>query len=281
MTFIKFSVQKMEPVTEGITNDHSISEDTTDNLSYSSKYQYKLFSLFVISIFGIFLAGIIVLLRKYGCGIMTNLVRRISNYIMDINHQNFADQSIRTSTSVNEMLDGVSTEPYGDTTSSSLNWDPRFPLDAEIVTQNINEIAADLSISSQNGIFMIDQMTQTSDHSFSIDNAFNDSIIGINLKTDLSPIEMYPSFTAGIQLDSSDYDEDLTEPKKLVKILENDMSNIVDNQSDMSNIGDNQDEGVDSSPNAENQNRTVISDEDMNEVIVEGQSCTRSGLIYK
>ena len=271
----------MEPVTEGITNDHSISEDTTDNLAYSSKYQYKLFSLFVIPIFAIFLAGIIVLLRKYGCGIMTNLVRRILNYIMDINHQNFGDQSIRTSTSVNEMLDGVSTEPYGDTTSSSLNWDPRFPLDAEIVTQNINEIAADLSISSQNGIFMIDQMTQTSDHSFSIDNAFNDSIIGINLKTDLSPIEMYPSFTAGIQLDSSDYDEDLTEPKKLVKILENDMSNIVDNQSDMSKIGDNQDEGVDSSPNAENQNRTVISDEDMNEDIVKGQSCTRSGLIYK
>ena len=281
MTFIKFSVQKMEPVTEGISNDHSISADTTDNVSYSSKYQNKLFSLFVIPIFGIFLAVIIVLLRKYGCGIVTNTVRRISNYIMDINHQNFADQSIRTSTSVNEMLDGLSTEPYGDTTSSSLNWDPRFPVDAEIVTQNINEIAADLSISSQNGIFMIDQMTQTSDHSFSIDNAFNDSIIGINLKTDLSPIEMYPSFTAGIQLDSSDYDEDLTEPKKLLKILENDISNIADNQSDMSNIGDKQDEGVDSSPNAESQNGTVFSDEDMNEVIVEGHSCTRSGLIYK
>ena len=149
------------------------------------------------------------------------------------------------------------------------------------MTQNINEIAADLSISSQNGIFMNDQMTQTSDHSFSIDNVFNDSIIGINLKTDLSPIEMYPSFTAGMQLDSSDYDEDLTEPKTLAKILENDMSNIADNQSDMSNIGDNQDEGVDSSPNAESKNGTVISDEDMNEVIVEGHTCTRSGLIYK
>ena len=112
----------MEPVTEGISNDHSVSVDTTDNVSYSSKYRYKLFSLFVIPIFGIFLAVIIGLLRKYGCGIMANLVRRISNYIMDINHQNFADQSIRTSTSVNEMLDGISTEPYEDTTTSSLNY---------------------------------------------------------------------------------------------------------------------------------------------------------------
>ena len=207
------SIPKMEQVTDDSRLDHSTDSQISDVRTYPSSSKQKLYSLFVIPIFGIFVAVVIGLLRKYGCNILTNFVRRVSSYVMDISYLSDGDKSVHTPNDVNEMLDEISTEAYGDSSVSSLSWDPCFQMDADIVSQNIKDIAGSLSISHHNGVIMNDQMTQTSIHSMSFDGYFNDSIIDINLKTDISPIELYPSFTAGIQLESSDYDEDLTHPK--------------------------------------------------------------------
>ena len=162
------------------------SERSKDS-SFSSNYMHNLYSLLVIRIFAIFIGALIGLLRKYGCTLMVNLVRRISNYFFNIN--------VHTPSAVNEILDAISTEECGSSSISSLSWDPRFTAEAAIISQNIKD--------------MNDQTTQTSDHSSSIANQSNDSIIDIDLNAPLSPIELDPSFTAGIHLES-DVDEDMT-----------------------------------------------------------------------
>ena len=185
---------------------------------------------------------------------------------MDINYLSDGDQSIHTPNALNEVLDEIST----DSSVSSLSWDPRFQVDADTVNQNIRDIAGSLSnYYHHNGDNMNDQMTQTSDHSMSYVSDLNDSIIDINLKTDISPIELYPSFTAGIQLESSDYDEDLTHPKYIQENKENEISNFT-----VSNDESNNNVNVSSSG-------TQISSEDLIGGIVNEHSCTRSGLIYK
>ena len=168
---------------------------------------------------------------------------------------------------MNEALDDISTEPYGSSSISSLSWDPRFPIEADIVSQNIRDMAM-LSNSHQSELIVIDQMTQTSDHSISIASDSNDSIIDIKLNANLSPLDLYPSFTAGIQLDSSGYDEDLTQVKYMQKIDENENSGIDLSKDDSNN-------------NLNMSSSTQVSRGEMNKSIVNSQSCTRSGLIYK
>ena len=260
----------MEQVTDDSRLDHSTDSQISDAGTYPSSSKQKLYSLFVIPILGIFVAVIIGLVRKYGCNILTNFVRRIWNHVMDINYLSDRDQSIHTPNAVNEMLDEISTEPYGDSSVSSLSSDPRFQMDADIVNQNIRDIAGSLSnYYHHNGVNMNDQMTQTSDHSTSFASNLNDSIIDINLKTDISPIELYPSFTAGIQLESSDYNEDLTHPKYIQENKENESSNFT-----VSNDESNNNVNVSSSG-------TQISSEDLIGGIVNEHSCIRLGLIYK
>ena len=259
----------MEQVTDDSRLDHSTDSQISDIGTYPSSSKQKLYSLFVIPIFGIFVAVVIGLLRKYGCNILTNFVRRVSSHVMDISYLTDGDQSVHTPNDVNEMLDEISTEPYGDSSVSSLSWDPRFQIEADIVSQNIRDIAGSLSNSHHNGVIMNDQMTQTSIHSLSFDGYLNDSIIDINLKTDISAIELYPSFTAGIQLESSDYDEDLTHPKYIQEKKENENSYLT-----VSNDESNNNVNVSSSG-------TQILTEDLIGGIVNEHSCTRSGLIYK
>ena len=162
----------MEPVTAELNDEQSTNKHTTifeksKDRPYSSKSMHQLFSLLVIQILAIFIGALIGLLRKYGCTLMVNLVRRISNYVLDINNMNDYP-SVHTPSAVNEILDGISTERrYGSSSISSLSWDPRFTTEAEIISQNIKA--------------MNNQKTQTPDHSSSIPNQSNDSIIDIDL----------------------------------------------------------------------------------------------------
>ena len=189
--------------------------------------------------------------------------------MMDIN-QNLDnnDMSVHTPSVVNEALDNISTEEYGTSSISSLSWDSRIQVEAdrlsEIIRQNNGSSENIFSDLSKKNDIMIEQETQTSDHYFN--NEADYSILNVDQNYRLSPMDLFPSFTADIRLES-DSDNDTTIPKFL----------DFDGNCNIS--------GAESSDNQETAESQEVTDSNVSMTNVETQintiSCTRSGLRYK
>ena len=250
--FLFFPVQKNDEADDELTTEgqNFTSRKLQDNRSKNSLNH--LYSLLVIPIFAIFIGVLIGLLKRYGCTLLVNFARRVSNYVLNINDTD-NDLSVHTPSAVNEILDALSTETYGSSSISSLSWDPRIRTEAEVISRKIKD--------------MNNQATQTSDHSSSIINDSNESIIAIDYNAPLSPIELYPSFTFDIQVES-DVDEDITQVK--LRIDPEGSLISISNVTRGENIKNNN-----VSPTIE------LYEEDSLEEITFSQSCTGSGLVYK
>ena len=210
------SVEKVESVTDKNT-DQNLSSTRGVDESTGSESGSRLYSLLTIPISAILIGILILLIRKFGCHFIINFIRRLSNHMMDID-QNLDnnDMSVHTPSVVNEALDNISTEEYGTSSISSLSWDSRIQVEADRLSDIIRQtyglsetLFPDLSKENVN---MIDQETQTPDHSF--DNEADHSILNIDRNYRLPPMDLFPSFTADIPLESES-DNDTTIPKFL------------------------------------------------------------------
>ena len=214
-----FVVKKVESITEEEEEDDAPpSVDPGSEISDSGS-RNGLYGLIIIPVLAILIGIVVAVMRKYGCGLFLNFIGRISNHMLDINVDAHEDTSIRTPSAVNEALDNVSTEDYGNSSSiSSLSWDSQIQIDADRISEVIehNSILSERSSSNPSvpdqSRKMIDQQTQTTDQSEDIEM---DETIGIlDLDHPLSPMDLFPTFTADISIDS-DSDNDLTIPKVL------------------------------------------------------------------
>ena len=191
---------------------------SSDNIMSSTSN--GLYGLISIPIFAIMIGLLIISLRKYGGPTLANFVRSVSNYMMDINVEIDSNISDHTPAEVNEALDNISTEQYGSSSVSSLSWDSRIQVEAE----RLSQIIRDDHISSKNSFLdndTIDQATQTSMQDEDGSQEEDITTMNIDLRAPLSPMDLYQSFTASIQIDS-DSDDENTIPMKIIPVQNDD-----------------------------------------------------------
>ena len=193
----------------------------------------------------------------------SNIIRAVSNYMIDVNVQMNDNNSDHTPAEVNEILDYISTEDYRISPASSLSWDSRIQVEAD----RISQIIIDKNSSSENSILdkvMNEQGTQTSDRTIDINPETDNSTLNIDLNAPLSPMDLFPSFTDDIELESGS-DSEITLPKVL-EFMEN-VNNDTDHNGDTVNNNNDEDRII-------SNNNNVITN-------VNENSCTRSSLVYK
>ena len=270
-----------------------------DYIMNDSRKSNGLYGLITIPLLAILIGILIGVLRKFGCDFMVNFISRISNHMLDINVDPHEDMSIHTPFAVNEALDNISTEEYGSSSISSLSWDPRIQLEAD----RLSEVIADttrlsersLSIpsmqdhSNQSNKNLVDQQTQTSDQSIDIEADESIGIVNLDLKHPLSPMDLSPTFTADMTLESES-DEDLT-----VSMFLNFEQNFNFQANDISDIQECNDSEEVSNSNIilstdisdiqeSNESQEVVNNNIMHSTTssdINPNSCTRSGLVYK
>ena len=253
---------------ESITDKDSTDCDASSSSPSHNSVQSGLYSLISIPIFAIIIAILIIFLRKYGCYRCANLVRAVSNYMMDIN---LGDNiSNRTPAEVNEALDNISTEEYGSSPTSTLSWDSRIAVEADRISHIIKDtnISSEISLSPTH---INDQGTQTSNQDINVNPEADISNLTNFLNATLSPMDLYPSFTAPIDLES-ECEDDMTIPMKLDfnPKTNNDIHNVTDSVNDL--------EGGESEEIVYSVDSGTSEDTNNN---VHQSSCTRSGLVYK
>ena len=173
-----------------------------------------------------------------------------------------------TPAEVNEALDNISTEQYGSSpvSSLSLSWDSRIQVEAE----RLSQIIRDDQISSKNSFLdkdTIEQATQTSIQDEDGSQEEDITTVNIDLRAPLSPMDLYPPFTASIQIDSDSDDDENTIPMKIIPVQNDD--NMIEEE-DMINPISNTDDNTMPDPVVE------LNNNNLSQV-----SCTRSGLVYK
>ena len=193
-----------------------------------------LYGFISIPIFAILIGLVIAILRRYGCHTCANNIRAMSNYMMDINVQLNDNNLDHTPAEVNEALDNISTEDYRSSPVSSLSWDSRIQVEADRISQVIRDKNSSFEISILDKV-MNDQGTQTSDQSIDINPEADNSTLTINLNAPLSPMDLFPSFTADIEIESNS-DAELTFPKVL-DFIQN-INNDTDHNGDTINNND-------------------------------------------
>ena len=258
----------MEPVTIKDSTDIDTSSMLPSSDNIMSSTSNGLYGLISIPIFAIMIGLLIIFLRKYGCPTLANFVRSLSNYMMDINVEIDSNITDHTPAEVNEALDNISTEQYGSSpvSSLSLSWDSRIQVEAE----RFSQIIRDDHISSKNSFLdkdTIEQATQTSIQDEDGSQEEDITTVNIDLRAPLSPMDLYPPFTATIQIDSDSDDDENTIPMKIIPVQNDD--NMIEEE-DMINPISNTDDNTMPDPVVE------LNNNNLSQV-----SCTRSGLLYK
>ena len=258
----------MEPVTIKDSTDIDTSSMLPSSDNIMSSTSNGLYGLISIPIFAIMIGLLIIFLRKYGCPTLANFVRSLSNYMMDINVEIDSNITDHTPAEVNEALDNISTEQYGSSpvSSLSLSWDSRIQVEAE----RLSQIIRDDHISSKNSFLdkdTIEQATQTSIQDEDGSQEEDITTVNIDLRAPLSPMDLYPPFTASIQIDSDSDDDENTIPMKIIPVQNDD--NMIEEE-DMINPISNTDDNTMPDPVVE------LNNNNLSQV-----SCTRSGLVYK
>ena len=138
----------------------------------------------------------------------------------------------------------------------------------------ISHIIKDTNISSEISLsptHINDQGTQTSNQDINVNPEADISNLTNFLNATLSPMDLYPSFTAPIDLES-ECEDGMTVPMKLDfnPKTNNDIHNVADTANDL--------EGGESEEIAYSVDSSTSEDTNNN---VHQSSCTRSGLVYK